>query len=93
MSPHDHAEHAHAPGPRARRDLLGLSALLGPDSQFVPISDLDAGEACGNPQIAAGEREPTTGALALCGSCTTRCETVTALLEHGAKFTTTKDKP
>lgn len=93
MSLHEDADHAHAHAPRARRDLLGLSALLGPDSQFVPISDFDGGEACGSPQISAGEREPTEGALALCGSCTTRCATVTQLLEHGARFTTTKDKP
>lgn len=66
--PHDHA--ANADRPRvARRDLLGLAALIGADSGLVPISDLDAGE--GLPD------EPAHATLPhVCGGCTTRCATV-----------------
>jgi hypothetical protein len=91
MSLHDHEAHDRAP--RARRDLLGLSALLGPDSQYVPISDLDGGAVCGGHVVEAAGREPSPDALVACGSCTTRCEAVTPLLERGARSATTKDTP
>lgn len=84
---HDHDDHDHAPRAMgARRDLLGLGALLGPDSGLVPISDLDAGaewpSACGAAHAGAADEhahahEVTPHALpALCGACTTRCASV-----------------
>ncbi|MBI5361800.1 MAG: hypothetical protein HZA53_01390 [Planctomycetes bacterium] len=101
MSPHDHDhdDHDHAPRAQgARRDLLGLAALLGPDSGLVPISDLDAGaewpSACGvahadhapaNEHAHGNEHAPASAPHALptlCGSCTTRCATVELALGH-----------
>ncbi|MBI5434157.1 MAG: hypothetical protein HZA52_15090 [Planctomycetes bacterium] len=68
MSPHASDPHDHEAQPSrahgARRDLLGLSSLLGPDAGLVPISDLDAGAAWG-----AEERALPSA----CGACTTRC--------------------
>ncbi|MCK6446169.1 MAG: hypothetical protein L6Q99_07220 [Planctomycetes bacterium] len=64
--PHDHdALQSRARG--ARRDLLGLSSLLGPDAALVPISDIDAGAAW-------GAEEPALPSA--CGSCATRCGSV-----------------
>jgi hypothetical protein len=89
MSLHDHDSHDHAGGPpramSARRDLLGLAALLGPDSGLVPISDLDAGAewpgGCGmhggvTPHEHAAPGSAPKALPTLCGSCTTRCATV-----------------
>lgn len=92
---HEHEHEHHAPGPpraaAARRDLLGLAALLGPDSGLVPISDLDAGaawpEACESfaSRHAPSESHPpaqTPVHPATCGSCTTRCAPAVQALGH-----------
>ncbi|MCC6406960.1 MAG: hypothetical protein IT453_07330 [Planctomycetes bacterium] len=70
FDPHDHAAQR-APARAARRDLLGLSALLGADSGLVPISDLDAGAEFGG----APPRDALEPMPHVCGTCTTRCAT------------------
>lgn len=95
MSAHEHGHHHDADGPdlapRARRDLLGLSALLGANSGLVPISDLDAGAAWG-PATARGP-ERANGALpGVCGSCTSRCAT-TEIARLRAEHCETEPKP
>lgn len=81
MNEHDHApEHAFA-APRARRDLLGLSALLGPDSHLVPISDYDGGETCSSTTTPAAQATGTDEP-AVCGGCTTRCASHSIQLEQ-----------
>lgn len=76
-------DHDHDRAPRAlgaRRDLLGIGALLGADSGLVPISDLDAGQAwpaeCATESAGADSAARTANLPAVCGACTTRCATV-----------------
>jgi hypothetical protein len=94
----EHEDHRHDEPPRsaparARRDLLGLASLLGPDSDLVPISDLDGGAGCSSPETAASGREPSPSALALCGSCTTRCATATLALARTQNSAKPEDLP
>ena len=86
-------EHHRRALPRARRDLLGLAALLGPDSELVPISDLDGGAGCSSPDVAAAQRAPSASTLVQCGSCTTRCAVVALAHAHNPDSARTEDQP
>jgi hypothetical protein len=105
MSMHDHEDYDRdddaRPAPRPRRDPLGLWALLGPDSDLVPISDYDGALGCSGGSDpcapgAAGTQGPVangTSAMhpSTCGSCTSHCPSALPALERFQRSQTTEE--
>ncbi len=110
MSMHDHEDFDRddvaRPAPRPRRDPLGLWALLGPDSELVPISDYDGALGCSggsdpcapgaaDAQVHGTQRSVASTASAMhpstCGSCTSHCPSALPTLERFQRSQTTKE--
>jgi hypothetical protein len=97
MSMHEHDDFARddgcRPPPWPRRDPLGLWALLGPESELVPISDYDGAMGCSGATAGASPatREPDASRSSACGTCTSHCPSAPLTLEHFQRSRTTEE--